>query len=200
MTFVTRYSTSAVMAGFITFSLFLLMQFLLLSNNQPVLDENDGVTFRIIPAPGPDQEIIRKPIERPEVSPPAPDVPKPDIPRDKGGNAGGFPVIVAPPTGNADGILTGNADAVLLAPFTPPYPQRAILAEKEGYALVEFTVTEDGRVINPVLLDEAPTGYGFGAAAMKAIVKFRYEPRVTGDAAVAVYNVREQFIFELPEE
>jgi TonB family protein len=55
----------------------------------------------------------------------------------------------------------------------PPTISRAKLPLK-GRALLEFTVSTDGRVRDPVVIET--TDVGFGAAALRAVVLWKFEP------------------------
>ena len=69
----------------------------------------------------------------------------------------------------------------------------------EGYALIQFTVGADGKVYDAKILEENPTGYGFGRAALKATEKFRFNPRIIDGEKVATTGIREKFQFEMEE-
>jgi TonB family protein len=67
----------------------------------------------------------------------------------------------------------------------PEYPRRALTRGKEGYAVIEVTVTTSGAVRDPELLEEFPEGWRFGHAALKAAKKLKYNPRVIDGQAQA---------------
>lgn len=83
----------------------------------------------------------------------------------------------------------------------PQYPRIAIVRGIEGYATVEFTVTETGRTRNVTIIastttDGRPTSV-FDRAAIAAAEKFKYQPRVQDGVAVEVHGVKNRFVFEL---
>ncbi|MXY55396.1 MAG: energy transducer TonB, partial [Gammaproteobacteria bacterium] len=80
----------------------------------------------------------------------------------------------------------------------PTYPRRALTRGIEGWVLVEFVVTETGTVRDPVVLVADPPGF-FERAALRAVVKFKYKPKVAGGKAVAVSGVRSRIVFEMED-
>lgn len=57
----------------------------------------------------------------------------------------------------------------------PVYPRRALRQGEEGYVLLEFTITPDGRVIDAAVTKASPRGR-FEAAALNAIRQWQYQP------------------------
>lgn len=74
------------------------------------------------------------------------------------------------------------------------YPERAQQREREGLAVVRYSITPDGTVVDPVALEEFPAGWDFGIAATQAIVVMRFPPR-----AEACTNVVTTVRFALPD-
>jgi protein TonB len=69
------------------------------------------------------------------------------------------------------------------------YPRLARTSETSGSALIYFTVGKDGHVIDAEVGDEKPAGFGFGEAALQAMLAMRFTPGMQRDKAV---NVRMQ--------
>ncbi len=83
----------------------------------------------------------------------------------------------------------------------PQYPRIAIVRGIEGFATVEYTVTETGRtrnvtIIEAITTDGTPTSV-FDRAAIAAAEQFKYQPRVQDGVAVEVHGVKNRFVFEL---
>lgn len=76
------------------------------------------------------------------------------------------------------------------------YPRGAVSARLEGYALLEFTVTVQGKVVDVIVIDQDPPGV-FGDAAIDAVSGFRYVPRIVDGKAVDVSGVRYRIEFAL---
>jgi TonB family protein len=69
------------------------------------------------------------------------------------------------------------------------YPEAALQRERQGLAVVQFSITPEGAVSNPVALEDFPSGWGFGSAAAQAMSMARY-PRRAEACENAVVTVR----------
>lgn len=65
---------------------------------------------------------------------------------------------------------------------SPPYPPRALDAEKEGIVRLRLTVAPDGHVVDAVVLRAEPRGW-FERAAQDGVRRWRYAPSAMGGAA-----------------
>jgi protein TonB len=65
----------------------------------------------------------------------------------------------------------------------PIYPRDAAISGIEGWVKVEFTITEVGTVKNPVVIDAEPARI-FNREAIRAILKWKFKPRVIDGIAV----------------
>ncbi len=83
--------------------------------------------------------------------------------------------------GSHDGV-TRAAVAVRRPP--PQYPPRAVRTGQEGWVRLEFTITADGRVEDPRVVDARPRRL-FDRSALKAIRQWRFRPRMINGRAVA---------------
>ena len=61
--------------------------------------------------------------------------------------------------------------------FADVYPQRALVVGRSGAVLIDCSVTASGDLTACRVAEEAPTGWGFGAAALTLIKRFRLVPR-----------------------
>jgi periplasmic protein TonB len=66
----------------------------------------------------------------------------------------------------------------------------------EGYVLLQFTIDELGRVVNPSGIEAQPRGV-FDGAGLKAVERFKYKPRVVDGRAVPVTGVQHLLTFNL---
>ena len=73
------------------------------------------------------------------------------------------------------------------------------VAALEGYVLLEFTVTETGATADPVVIESQPSGI-FDDAAKKAVLKFKYKPRVENGKPMRVEHVRHVITFKLDKK
>lgn len=94
------------------------------------------------------------------------------------------------------GLSSTDGEYLPIVKVAPMYPARAQSQGIEGWVLVQFTVTETGSVINPMVVEAQPPGV-FDEAAKKAVTKFKYKPRVEGGKPIAVSNVQHLIRFEL---
>ncbi len=96
------------------------------------------------------------------------------------------------------GTFVSDGDYLPITRVEPTYPTRAASRGIEGYVIVEFTVTETGAVINPVVVEAEPSSI-FNRAAERAVSKWKYKPRVIDGTPVQVPNVRTQLTFKLDQ-
>jgi protein TonB len=94
------------------------------------------------------------------------------------------------------GPVDGNA--LPLARIEPTYPNRAASRGIEGFVIVEFDVSETGQVINAFVLGAEPPAV-FNRAALRAIERWKYNPRIVNGKAVKMTGLRTRFSFSLRE-
>ena len=88
---------------------------------------------------------------------------------------------------NASNIGHEDGDYLPLIRVAPVYPARALQKEATGIVVFQFTVNEEGRVVDERVL--ASTDRMFENSARKALRKFRYKPRVIEGTAYATPGV-----------
>lgn len=141
----------------------------------------------------------------------------PQIAIDMGlGDRGGPAIDILPPTIGASGAaLSGlsfggsgaagrggglgaasDRDVVPLVRIEPDYPARAAQRGIEGFVVLQFTITPAGTVKDPVVLDAEPDGV-FDAAAVAAVSRWKYNPKMEGGVAVERRGVRVKLNFQL---
>ena len=81
---------------------------------------------------------------------------------------------------------------------SPAYPKAAARLEKEGWVLVEFTVTASGTVINPTIV-QSEGGEEFERAALDVIKAYRYAPAVLDGQVIAADGVRNLVTFKMAD-
>ena len=89
-----------------------------------------------------------------------------------------------------------DRDTMPLVRINPDYPPRAANRGIEGWVLIEFTITAAGTVRDARVVDASPKGY-FEEAALKAIGRWRYNPKVQEGVAVERIGVRVRLSFNL---
>ena len=89
-----------------------------------------------------------------------------------------------------------NAKFVPLYKVQPVYPRGALQAGQQGYSIVSLTVTPEGRTADWKIVDSSPRGT-FDRAALEAVKKFRYAPRIVDGAPVVTTGVTYKFTFKM---
>ena len=79
----------------------------------------------------------------------------------------------------------------------PTYPKTAQRNRKEGYVIVELTVSKEGLALDPVIIEEKPKGQKFGKAALKAASSLRYVPRFVDGEPEEVPGVLYKYNFKM---
>ena len=140
----------------------------------------------------------RKP-PKPEEPPPQMAQPQMDSPSPDSDGAGlSFAADVNSNTGLEGGLALDSGDGEYLPQLrvAAVYPRRAQQRGIEGYVDVEFTVTSIGAVRDPVVLRAEPEGI-FENAAIEAVKKWKYKPRVVNGEAMEVSGVQTRVTFEI---
>jgi protein TonB len=102
------------------------------------------------------------------------------------------------PSGHGTAGMGTDRDVIPIVRVPPDYPARAAAGGIEGWVQVQFTITAAGTVRDTVVVKAEPKGW-FEDAALKAIARWRYNPRVDGGIAVERVGVQTLIRFELPK-
>jgi protein TonB len=89
-----------------------------------------------------------------------------------------------------------DRDIVPLVRVDPDYPPRAKQRGIEGYVDVEFTISPVGTVQNPQVIASEPS-FVFDRAALRAVRKWKYNPKIENGVAVPRSGVQVRLRFEL---
>lgn len=189
----------------VTFGLFMLMQ-LLISADQVAPERSERRIIGDITIPQVEIQVQRqqpKPLE-PEAPEEIPDLPMPqfDLAGPNTGPSLAVNTNVQIDMGNLNtGVNIGASDTEYLPIVTiaPQYPQRALQRGIEGWCLVSFTVNEVGAVEDPVVVDGEPPGM-FDQASIRAVQRFRFNPRVENGEPVKTHGVQYVFRYNLADE
>jgi protein TonB len=113
-------------------------------------------------------------------------------------------INVSAPTVQAETNIGGpgamniaEGDYLPIVRVAPVYPARALSRGLEGYVDLSFTVTSTGTVKDPVILYS--TSSLFERAALRAVLKFKYKPRVVDGVPVEVPNVKTRISFQIED-
>jgi protein TonB len=91
-----------------------------------------------------------------------------------------------------------DQDVLPLVRIAPDYPARAAARGIEGWVIVQFTITPTGSVRDPIVVESMPKNV-FDDAALKAIARWRYNPKIEGGVAVERVGVRTIIRFVLEQ-
>jgi len=192
-----RVPIAALVAVGVTFGLFLFMYTLISSGggNRAELDAISGIHFGPVEIA---DEIIsksrRKPIKPPPPKEPPPpprmqiskmdqqvqNMPRMDIPDLDVPMVGGTGMFI----GNFQQVdKNAEGDIIPVVVIRPMYPRDAAISGTEGWVKIEFTITEVGTVKNPRVIDAKPARI-FNREAIRAILKWKFKPRVVEGIAV----------------
>ena len=89
-----------------------------------------------------------------------------------------------------------DRDIVPLVRVEPDYPPRARQRGIEGYVDLEFSISPVGTVQNPKVIGAQPA-IVFDRAALRAVRKWKYNPKIEGGVPVARHGVQVRLRFEL---
>ncbi len=201
---IRRYLAAAGAAAVVTTGLFLLMQSLISMGGSALSDPLAGQVIEFIRLKK-DSELELKKREMPEkqkreMPPPPPmlDMARSERPDQDIGAAGMVAVPTFEPAGGPDlGAPPSDADIIPLVRVKPQYPSRALSMGIEGWVDVEFTISAAGTVVDPVVVDS--TSGVFHTATLRAVRKWKYNPKIVDGQPVERPNVRVRINFNFSE-
>jgi protein TonB len=91
-----------------------------------------------------------------------------------------------------------DRDVVPIVRIDPNYPQRELARGTEGSVQVRFTVTAAGTVRDAIVVRSEPARV-FDGAALEAVARWRYNPRIDGGIAVERVGLEAIIRFELED-
>ena len=192
-----RVPIAAMLALGVTFGLFQLMHMLISSGGgeHAELDAIAGIRFGPVEIP---DEITTRSRRKPQKPPPPKD--PPPLPRmqiskiDR--QVQNIPRMAMPnldlPLVGGEGMFIGNfqqvdpsaeGDIIPVVVIRPMYPREAAISGTQGWVRIEFTITETGTVKDPRVIDAKPPRV-FNREAIRAILKWKFKPRVVKGIAV----------------
>ena len=202
--FLRRAPASLLASVFVTAALFWTMQHLI---DGVEIDLQDGATLGQVEFVRIKKEEVinrdREALDKPEVTPPPPVLPR-DLGEDLGEHDTFLAIEIDVPSneavvGNRFNGAIGEGDYLPLIKVAPIYPQRAIARNIEGFCVVEYTITRQGTIRDPSIIEDQCSSSLFHKASQAAAEKFRYKPRVMNGVAFEVTGVRNKFIFEIED-
>ncbi|RME20469.1 MAG: energy transducer TonB [Deltaproteobacteria bacterium] len=203
-----RYLLSFLVGAVVSVGLFVLMQGLI---HLGVQTKKRPVSHRVIDFVRlrHESEVQQKKRQLPQKqsvkNQPAP--PSMKLPSSAPSGSAGPAVNLAPPPpavtsdvklagGPSLGGVVSDADIVPLVRIQPMYPRAAAMKQIEGWVEIEFDISTKGTVINARVVDAHPPNI-FNKAALDAIRKWKYKPRIRNGVPVVTKGVRVRLKFEL---
>jgi len=150
-----------------------------------------------------DSEVQRKQDEKPEQDkpPPVPQIPQMNMANSDINNN----VAQLTPIVDASGAMSkmtmsagSDRDIIPLVRINPDYPPRALSRGVEGYVIVQFTITAAGMVKDVIVVEAKPKGL-FDDAAVRAVGRWRYNPKVVDGVAVERVGIQTMITFQLED-
>ncbi len=197
----TRHLSAAFLAIGVTFALFYLMQALILGKDMK-LGEAGGSMIDFVRLKK-DSELETKKRKMPDKKEPEEPPPPPDLSMAKSNKPSqdmgdmAFAIDVDIDMGGTNiAIAASDTDVVPIVRVQPQYPLRAAEREVEGWVEVEFTISKSGTVKDPRVMNSHPSSI-FDRAALKAIRKWKYNPKIEDGEAVERPGITVRLKFDL---
>jgi protein TonB len=200
----TRHLTAAVLAIFVTFGLFYLMQALILGKDMK-LDKAGGTMVDFIRLKK-ESEVETKKRKMPDKKEPEEPPPPPDLsmarsnkPSQEMGDMAFAIDVDVDVGGTSISIAASDSDVIPVVRVSPQYPLRASERGIEGWVEVEFTISKLGTVKDPRVFNSHPSSI-FDRAALKAIRKWKYNPKIEDGEPVERPGIKVRLKFELSNQ
>jgi protein TonB len=198
-----RYAFSVAIGVVVTLSLLFVMQLLIASGKTALTKPRDRTKLEFVRVKR--NEALNTADFTPEKPPKPPETPPETPPQDMDNMDPNAPTInIAPPEvatgtdiGGPGGMNIAEGDYLPIVRVAPVYPARALSRGLEGYVDMSFTVTQAGTVRDPLVLFS--TSSLFDRAALRAVMKFKYKPRVVDGIPVDVPGVKTRISFQIED-
>lgn len=200
-----RMGVGLVLGVCVTAGLFWLMQYMIETADRS-LNEDAMANIVDFVRLERDEEVERR--QRKPEKPPEPEEPPPEppSPRMDNLNPSAETIAVSAPPAETDiemsggfSLGVGEGDYLPVVKVAPIYPQRALSRGLEGFCVVQYTVTRNGTIKDPFVVEDQCSSSMFHRASVEAALKFKYKPRVIDGAAVEVPGVQNKFTYEITE-
>lgn len=204
---IVRGFTSLLVAAVVTLGLFFLMN-KLIELGHVELDKTQSVRIADFIRQKKHSQVQTKKRELPQKKKveSQPEAPSLDLP--KSGGPGAQPVVemhapvpafqrkIKLAGGPSMGSAVSDAETVPLVRIQPMYPRAAAQKRTEGWVLLEFTISTTGSVKSARVIDSKPPNI-FDRAALQAIRKWKYKPKIVDGTPVETRGVQVKLTFKL---
>ncbi len=196
-----RYAFSVAVGVVVTLALLFIMQLLIATGQKALTEPRERLQLDFVRVKR--NENLQLQDVQPEKPPKPPEVPPETPPQtmdniDPSGPAINIPapeVATNTEIGGPGGMNIAEGDYLPIVRVAPVYPARALSRGLEGYVDMSFTVTTAGTVKDPIVVYS--TSGLFERAATRAVLKFKYKPRVVDGVPVEVPGVKTRITFKI---
>ena len=201
-----RMALGVMLGVVITAGLFWFMQYLIATADRELNEGDSGHLIDFVRLKR-DESIQRRQLK--PKKPPPPDAPPPQPPTPQldnlNPNAEKIAISAAPVETDIEmsggfSLGVGEGDYLPIVKVAPIYPQRALSRSVEGFCVVQYTVTKQGTIRDPFVVEDQCTSTLFHRASVQAAMKFKYKPRVVDGQAIEVPGVQNKFTYEITQD
>jgi protein TonB len=198
-----RYVFAIVVGTLVTLSLLFVMHLLIEYGESAISNPRDRHMLEFVRIKR--NENVNTEELTPEKPPKPPEVPPEVPPQDMDTADPNAPTISIPAPevltdtniGGPGGMNIAEGDYLPIVRVAPIYPARALSRGVEGYVDMSFTVTTTGSVKDPIV--SFSTSSLFDRSATRAVLKFKYKPRVVDGQPVEVPGVKTRITFKIED-
>ena len=201
----TRLVTGVVFGLAITLSLFWVMQYLIATADRSLNEDAAGNLLDFVRVKR-DETVKQRQLKPKKPPPPDSPPPQPPTPQLENLSANAEKIAISEVPVETDIEMTGGfslgvgeGDYLPIVKVAPIYPNRALSRSIEGFCVVQYTVTRQGTVKDPTVVESQCTSSLFHSASINAALKFKYKPRIMDGEAVEVPGVQNKFTYEITE-
>lgn len=200
-----RHLTAAGLALVVTFGLFWVMQFLISMEGAGLGDKGPRYNIDFVRLKR-DETLQEKDRKIPDRKPPEEQPPPPPMNLSQNlnpdQNVAGIDIgiDVGLDIGDGGGFVASatDSDVVPVVRVNPQYPIRARERGTEGWVELEFTISAAGTVKEARVIAAKPRGV-FDRSALRAIKKWKYNPKIEDGVAVDRPGVTVRLTFDLED-
>ena len=204
-----KYISGGILASLVGLVLFFVMVLLISLGDSGIKDDNSVKLVDIV-MPDRDIDTLLQEVDKPDEPEEQPDdIAQPELELQP---LTGVDVTIAKPKANikAGGSFFKDGEYMPLFAVQPQYPRRAQERGTEGFAIISFTITEQGTAENATVIEgkcgdvnEPETMRDcsiFNNSSLRAAAKLKYKPKIVDGNPVKVDGVAYRFRYEMEED
>ena len=199
-----RFPIAIVSAATVAFLLFWVMNLMIAYADMRLGDDRDRERIEFVRVRN-DTQVQQKERELPNRVKPKPPPEAPKMDRSNDMDTSGTAIAVDTPKIDTDldlgkgldlGPRASDSDEVPVVRVEPMYPRRAAAEGIEGWVLLQFDVSTTGATKNVKVIDANPARI-FDRAAVRAVKKWKYRPKVIDGKALEKRGLKVKLNFRL---